>query len=485
MKWQFLFLSLFLLCLCSSASCNKKVAEDYDGHKEITIASDDAFLVKVFNWAVGNSNMYVGADSDPVGPWYEAALPGRQAFCMRDVSHQCIGEEINGHGKQNLNIMKKFAVNISQSKDYCSYWEIDKYNRPSPADYVSDHDFWYNLNANFDVLNACYRLYLWTGNKQYIDNSEFERFFHLSANEYIDKWQLQADKIMLRPDVMNVDETIGSPKFKGRRGIPSYEESVRDLTVTGDLIATIYRGLKSYATILSLKGDQETSRKYKKEADDYLDLYNEQWWNADTQNYYAYKLVDGSLQEGGSNIFPVWYGIVTKGSRLNRLLDIIASKETNVESMSYYPMTFYRYGRNDEGYRYLKELFINKRRDYPEVASGVIEGIVCGLAGVNADAVNNTITTVPRFTNATHWVSIEQIPVFSGSVSVRHKSVTESSLLNNGSKKIIWRAAFQGKFNTINGIKATQITDGAGQVISYIELACRPGDKVNAKVDLK
>lgn len=125
-----------------------------------------------------------------------------QAFCMRDVSHQCIGEELNGYGRQNANMMGKFVENISESKDYCSYWEIDRNNLPASADYVSDQDFWYNLNANFDVMNACYRLYLWTGNEVYINDPRFEEFFRLSANEYIDRWQLQADKIMERPGVM-------------------------------------------------------------------------------------------------------------------------------------------------------------------------------------------------------------------------------------------------------------------------------------------
>lgn len=46
------------------------------------------------------------------------------------------------------------------------------------------------------------------------------------------------------------------------------------------------------------------------------------------------------------------------------------------------------------GYHYLKELYANERRDYPEVASGVIEGIVCGLAGVDADV---TATVLPPF----------------------------------------------------------------------------------------
>lgn len=43
---------------------------------------------------------------------YEAALPGREAFCIRDVSHQCLGAEILGQGKQNLNMLRKFVGNM-------------------------------------------------------------------------------------------------------------------------------------------------------------------------------------------------------------------------------------------------------------------------------------------------------------------------------------------------------------------------------------
>ena len=46
----------------------------------------------------------------------------------------------------------KFAQNISESKDYCSYWEINKFDEPAPVDFRNDKDFWYNLPANFDVI---------------------------------------------------------------------------------------------------------------------------------------------------------------------------------------------------------------------------------------------------------------------------------------------------------------------------------------------
>lgn len=485
---RFFYLSFLLVLGCACSRSGERYPDIADTDRTaFCVTSDDTTLVNIFDWAVGSSNRYVGSDSDPVGPWYEAALPNREAFCMRDVSHQCIGEELNGHGRQNANMMGRFVENISESKDYCSYWEIDKNNLPAKADYVSDQDFWYNLNANFDVLNACYRLYLWTGNEMYIDDPRFEAFFRLSANEYVDRWQLQADKIMQRPGVMHEDDSRVDPKFKSLRGLPSYEESVRGLTVTGDLIATIYRGLKSYAQIQQLRGNTDAARQYAAKAEEYARLYNQGWWNEETQNYYAYKLEGESLKEGGCNIFPpLWFGIIDRPERVNRLLSLMAEKETNVESMSYYPALFYRNGRSDAGYRYLNELFANERRDYPEVASGVIEGIVCGLAGVEADATTRTVTTLPpRLTAATRWISVENIPVFSGKISILHQSDSKSVFMNKSGKELTWRAMFPGNVPAINDMRAEHTTDVSGNQYSFVDIACPPGKAVTAEVRMK
>ena len=117
------------------------------------------------------------------------------------------------------------------------------------------------------------------------------------------------------------------------------------------------------------------------------------------------------------------------------------------------------------GYHYLKELYANERRDYPEVASGVIEGIVCGLAGVDADVTANRITTLPRFTDATRWISIENIPVFSGKISILHQSAGSSTFANKSGKELIWRAMFPGNVAMISGMDAKHTNDELGKII--------------------
>jgi hypothetical protein len=143
----------------------------------VTISTSDTKLKETFDWAKNMALSYAHDGNDPVGRWYEAALPGREAFCMRDVSHQSIGGEILGLSPHNFNMMVKFAANISESKDWCSYWEINRYDKPAPADYADDKQFWYTLTASPDVIQTCYRLYNWTGNKAYLSNPVLNNFY--------------------------------------------------------------------------------------------------------------------------------------------------------------------------------------------------------------------------------------------------------------------------------------------------------------------
>ena len=128
----------------------------------LAFASSDAQLVEAFSWAKRQATAYA-FQGDPVGPWFEAALPGREAFCMRDVAHQAMGAHALGMQAHVRNMLRRFAGNVSAERDWCSLWEIDRHGRPAHADYRNDQDFWYNLPANFDVLDAAYRMFLWSG----------------------------------------------------------------------------------------------------------------------------------------------------------------------------------------------------------------------------------------------------------------------------------------------------------------------------------
>ena len=94
-----------------------------------TLQSSSARLDAAARWATGQALAYARND-DPVGPWYEAALPGREAFCMRDVAHMSAGAAVLGLGAYTKNMLLQFAAHISASKDWCTYWEITKDGSP-------------------------------------------------------------------------------------------------------------------------------------------------------------------------------------------------------------------------------------------------------------------------------------------------------------------------------------------------------------------
>ncbi|HWZ02193.1 MAG TPA: hypothetical protein VNX40_01210, partial [Mucilaginibacter sp.] len=79
-------LTFLLFCVCSFSN----VIAQKQG---VVFTSSDKDLERAFNWAKEMALHYKSSGTDPVGPWYESALPPRDAFCMRDVSHQCIGAE--------------------------------------------------------------------------------------------------------------------------------------------------------------------------------------------------------------------------------------------------------------------------------------------------------------------------------------------------------------------------------------------------------
>ena len=106
---------------------------------------------------------------------------------------------------------------------------------------------------------------------------------------------------------------------------------------------------------------------------------------------------------------------------------------------------------------------------------------MCGLAGVDADVTANRITTLPRFTDATRWVSIENIPVFSGKISILHQSAGSSTFANKSGKELIWRAMFPGNVAMISGMDAKHTNDELGNSFCYLDIVCKPGETKTAE----
>jgi hypothetical protein len=461
----------------------------------VTFKSNNSDLSSAFDWAKSKALSYAHDASDPVGYWYEAALPNREAFCMRDVSHQAIGAEILGLTKHNENMFQKFAENISAEKDYCSYWEINRYNKPAPVDYNTDKDFWYNLPANFDVVYNAWRLYNWTGNKTWTKSDVLKRFYSLSMNEYVDHWKLGYDQVTKRSRTMFVEN--GASKFGNNRGIPTYNEGGRGEVFLGiDQTASIIAAYKAYAEILMQSDKPKEANKYQFKAKREQEFLEEFWWDNQKQEYRSIQYADKSFdyfmidKDQAYLHYLLYFNAIDNQTKIKNLTEEYRLNYNNliVELKSYLPIIFYESGYSNLATSMIVELCSpeNKRRDYPENSFTIIEHITRGLMGIDAEASANKVSTVSRLDSENDWAEIDDVPILSNKISVRHVGLDKTVFTNKEGPSLTWVARMPGdhKFIFVNGMKR-KAKEGYdhGRIYSFYNVEVKAGSTVTISVE--
>ncbi len=468
----------------------------------LAFGSSDTQLVDAFSWAKRQATAYAFQD-DPVGPWFEAALPGREAFCMRDVAHQAMGAHALRLQAHLRNMLRRFAENVSAERDWCSLWEIDRHNRPAHADYRNDKDFWYNLPANFDVLDAAYRMFLWSGDQAYLRDPALSNFYDRTVTDYVQRWAIGPDAVMKRPRLMNQSATPDpDARFANSRGIPGYNEDTDDFVAGLDLLAAEYAGLAAYARIQEARGDFAAARAWLLKAFDMKALVNSTWWDERAQGFYDHLTTGHALAHRGPsawNSAALYWAVAADGVHLRKTLDglimqISRSRSAPIEEQSHHAEVLYRYGVADVAYDQIMDLAGpgRARREYPEVPFSVVGAIVTGVMGVSVDPVmpgreetlldyfaNQFVMTLPQLTGNTAWAELRHLPVRANDVSVRHEGVTATVFTNNSGPALVWRAALPGRFDelVVNGsrVKASRLVLPPGREVSYARLVVAPG----------
>jgi hypothetical protein len=426
----------------------------------------------------------------PVGDYYEAALPNREAFCMRDLSHQAAGAEVLGLSRHNRNMLLKIARGISKSRDWCSFWEIDRWDRPCPVDYENDADFWYNLPANFDVLHACWRMYLWTGNRDYLEHPDFDRFYALSTEEYVKTWDHDGDGI---PDTAGGDY--------GRRGVAGYDESrfARSKVVTAtDTAAAQARAYLSYAEICSLRGRKEQEKIYRHKGNSLLDKLDRGFYS----ETYAYACgldkdrqpVYGFDEKRGVNISPVasllYWDVIRAPDRLPRLLDRYAEQmpHVQIEGLSHYPELQWRYGRDAEALDSLRRLMdpTLPRKEYPEASFCTVGAVAAGLMGLQADARCGRVATRPGLAGI-EAAELNYVPVLGRLVSVSHRGGASTVFTLESGEALLWRCRFRGSGTIIVKGREVQsfneIDEFTAAPSVYADIPVQTGESIEAALN--
>jgi len=510
-----LSLTILLGAAGARAQCNCVSSEGPAESKPVhpgalTFDSSDAKLVQSFNWAKKQALAYVQSGNDPVGLWYETGLPGRFRFSMRDTSHQAMGAQALGLAPYTHNMLRHFAENISASKDWCSYWGIDLWGRPATVDYYDDSQFWYDLPANFDVLDASFRMFVWTGDMTYINDPVFLNFYEHTVTDYVNHWQLGADVVMHRP-MMNIPAEIPpNTAWPTSRGIPGYQENPRDYVVGIDLLAAEYEALLDYAFIEEYKDHPDVAKTYRDKAAALHDLINGQWWDSSNNRFFSildktYQFKPSNSPLDDINVELIYRGAAEDGPKLQGavqtlLANIKAHPDGKVEGESHFPEVLYRYGQPDAAYTEIMDLTRTDkyRREYPEVSYSVVGAIVTGLMGINLDYQPMPLArsssgyteviyeTLPSLTKETAWAEVRNLPARTNVIGVRHDGNRKTAFTNQSGPSVIWQATFFGAHDTLlvdgKPMKAQAGKETLGRVTSWVKIPVGAGDTVVVEV---
>ncbi len=502
-----MILAAFAVCAGAAALLPARTREPFAS--ELAMASSDTRLAEAFAWAKRQAEAYA-FEGDPVGPWFEAALPGREAFCMRDVAHQATGGHALGLQPHVKNMLGRFAAGISEARDWCSFWEIDRHGRPAHADYRHDGDFWYNLPANFDVLDASYRMFLWSGDRDYLTDPARLHFYDRTVTDYIARWALGPDSVMKRPRIMNrAAEPDPDAKFAPSRGIPGYNESHDGFVAGLDLLAAQYAGLSAYARIQEARGDLAAARIWLRKAADLKAFVNRTWWDAQSESFFDHLTTEYQLahrKPGTWNIGQLYWAVADDGPRLQAALTHLVNQirqapSAPIEEQSHQPEVLYRYGVADLAYEQIMDLSrpTRERREYPEVSYAIVGAVVTGLVGVRVSPVvpgreadlldyfaGQTVMTLPQLSPQTEWVELTHLPVRANDVSICHTGQAATAFTNARGPALVWRAAFPGRHGelVVNGraVKARQEVLPPGRDISVVRVVVAPGTTATVEV---
>ncbi len=445
-----LFALIFLLYSCTSYdNSDESIGRKKD---RPVFTSSDQELQAAWDWASAKAYSYV-REGDAVGPWYEAALPGREAFCMRDVSHQSSGAAVLGLEEETRNMLFRFAENIAETRDWCSYWEITKDNEPAPVDYENDQDFWYNLPANFDVMDACFRMYLWTGDSSYILDPVFLNFYEKTLNEYTSRWDLHAATILERRRKMNLpgDATEENHRFYLNRGIPGYHEGAAGRMLLGiDQLAVQFAANAGYNQVIM---NAEPNTRWENEAEILASIINTVFWDDENKKFRIILYDDRSFGydvDSGQDFSHslLHYNVLNDTEKINSILDryISSSEKPIIEIASHLPDIYFRYGHPEEGVKMLKYLAAENtpRREYPENPFSIAGAYATGLMGITADARSNHIITYSGITDPETWATLSGLPVMGKSIDLFHYGRHTSVITNHSAETIYWFPHLEG-----------------------------------------
>jgi len=455
--------------------------------------SDNHFLEASFKWAVekteqfvvtgmkngainlGDGKKWYGPDgvvlASPDAEWakpqdyapcFWAGYFDRTAYYIRDFAHQAVGAHLVGLDRELYNMFHTFAKNASEKTGWYAPWAFNFDNSVYFMDTPNFNRFVREITAQFELVEKAYELYLWTGDRRYIDDEQNFMFIEKVMSDFID---LQDGTIL--------SEKNGIPEGKGDifDGSCTYNERGFHAAEAGDSIAAMYKALLCYGEILKIKGNVAKSAEQLERAQRLKAYFNNEWSvvpNSDKYCYaidnkgkkhYKWRKIGKEIHGGASLLFIPLKEISEIGERNDKLLTYIFNKEKNpltrednIESLTYLPEVFFPYSQNDRAWYWMKHIIERKdlpherasqgtNGDYPEISFTFISQTVQGLMGISVNAAENEITTCPHFPEEINEITLTDL-IFGENIVDITLTKNTAELTNKGEKPIKWICRF-------------------------------------------
>lgn len=454
------------------------------------LKSSNKFLEEAFTWAVdktaafvvtgkkngdinkGEGNKWYGPDGKtikyPEEPWAQpqdykpafwAGYFDRTAYYIRDFAHQASGAYYVGLEEEIFNMYYTFVSGASEKTGWFSPWAFNFDGSVYYMDTPNYKRFVREITAQFELCEKAYTLYLLTGDKRYAEDDVIFNFIEKSLTVFID----------------NLDGTV----LKVKNGIPEGKGDIFEISATynergfkaaeaGDSIAAMYQAILAYANILKIRGNTEESEKQFKRAEKLKEYFNNDWSVVKGTDMFAYAIdhkgkkhykwkKKGTEIHGGETLkFIPFKNLSYKGERNDKLLDYLhqcelnpKTREDNIESFTYLPDIFFRHGRSEEAWHWMKHIISQKdlphehksqgtNGDYPEISFTFISHVIEGMMGISVNAMSGEIEISPCLPREIKNIELHGLVFGDYSVDVSIKE-DRISLTNNSKKPLKWQ----------------------------------------------
>ncbi len=442
---------------------------------KLTVRSSNQMLDESFAWAKAKALSYVRTDKQPdYIPCYFAAMSDRE-FCVRDTSHQLEGAHLLGLDAENWSMILQFArgANRRVDQDYC--WP--RWHYPYTGKVADERSCqWRTLPAPFDMAWRSYEQYLWTADAKWIDDPEMFRY-HTNLHTKFMEHQKWADGEV-------ADELIQLASYF------EFPDAGEQFIEAGDAIGCQYQALLAYAKILEHRRDADAARTFRKKAEHLRALFETHWYDEAAGCYIRGfdRFTDFRSDWGRENSYFMPMTLITdQGPRTAAYLDFIEASiqkdALNIEAQTYLPEVFYKHGRNDTAWKYLKQT-LQSRHNYPEVSFTCVGNIVSGLMGVRPDAPAQTVATLPSLTDEVAWIDANHVAVGGHELRIRHDGRSKSTLENRRGPAITWLAQFPGNFVKLevdDAARPASVTTLNGRTVSGVTVTLAAGKSATVR----